>query len=96
VTPQEAVEITEVRAVIEGLCAAKAAAAATEADHEELRALMRQMAGAVRRGDMLADSKISDLMHAKIREIGGQGTANQVLERLRYQDVRRNRSLTTG
>ena len=88
VTPAEAVEITEVRAVIEGLCAAKAATAATEADHAELRALMRQMAGAVRRGDMLADSRISDLMHAKIREIGGQGTANRILERLRYQDVR--------
>ena len=84
----EAVEITEVRAVIEGLCAAKAAAVATEADHAELRALGRQIADAVSRGDMLADSRISDLMHAKIREIGGQGTANRILERLRYQDVR--------
>jgi DNA-binding GntR family transcriptional regulator len=46
------------------------------------------MADAVRRGDMLEDSRISDLMHAKIREIGGQGTANRILERLRYQDVR--------
>jgi DNA-binding GntR family transcriptional regulator len=88
VTPEEAVEITEVRAVIEGLCAAKAAAAATEADHAELRALMREMGDAVKRGDMLADSRISDLMHAKIRQIGGQGTANRILERLRYQDVR--------
>jgi DNA-binding GntR family transcriptional regulator len=88
VTPAEAVEITEVRAVIEGLCAAKAAAVATEADHAELRALAREMADAVRRGDMLADSRISDLMHAKIREIGAQGTANRILERLRYQDVR--------
>jgi DNA-binding GntR family transcriptional regulator len=88
VTPAEAVEITEVRAVIEGLCAAKAAVAAREADHAELRALARRMANAVERGDMLADSKISDLMHGKIREIGGQGTANRILERLRYQDVR--------
>jgi DNA-binding GntR family transcriptional regulator len=88
VTPAEAVEITEVRAVVEGLCAAKAAALATEADHEELRALMRQMGHAVKRGDMLADSRISDLMHAKIREISGQSTANRILERLRYQDVR--------
>jgi DNA-binding GntR family transcriptional regulator len=88
VTPAEAIEITEVRAVIEGLCAAKAAAVATEADHAELRALAGQMADAVGRGDMLADSRISDLMHAKIREIGGQGTANRILERLRYQDVR--------
>ena len=49
---------------------------------------MRQMADAVRHGDMIKDSRISDLMHAKIREIGGQGTANRILERLRYQDVR--------
>jgi DNA-binding GntR family transcriptional regulator len=88
VTPAEAIEITEVRAVVEGLRAAKAAAAATEADHAELRALVREMADAVRRGDMLKDSKISDLMHAKIREIGGQGTADRILQRLRYQDVR--------
>jgi DNA-binding GntR family transcriptional regulator len=88
VTSAEAVEITEVRAVIEGLCAAKAAAAATEADHAELQALVRRMADAVRHGDMLTDSRISDLMHAKIREIGGQGTASRILERLRYQDVR--------
>ena len=88
VTPAEAVEITEVRAVIEGLCAAKAATAATEEDHAELRALVRKMADAVRRGDMVADSRISDLMHAKIRDIGAQGTANRILERLRYQDVR--------
>jgi DNA-binding GntR family transcriptional regulator len=88
VTPAEAVEITEVRAVIEGLCAGKAAALATEADHAELRALMRQMADAVRHGDMVKDSKVSDLMHAKIRAIGGQGAANRILERLRYQDVR--------
>jgi DNA-binding GntR family transcriptional regulator len=88
VTPAEAVEITEVRAVIEGLCAAKAAVAATEADHDELRELMRQMGDAVKRGDMLTDSRISDLMHLKIRQIAGQGTANRILERLRYRDVR--------
>jgi DNA-binding GntR family transcriptional regulator len=88
VTPAEAVEITEVRALIEGLCAAKAAAVATEADHAELRALAREMADAVRRGDVLKDSKVSDLVHAKIRAVGAQGTANRILERLRYQDVR--------
>jgi DNA-binding GntR family transcriptional regulator len=35
VTPAEAVEITEVRAVIKGLCAVKAASLATEADHAD-------------------------------------------------------------
>lgn len=88
VTHAEAVEITEVRAVVEGLCAAKAAVRATEADHAELRALTREMREAVSRGDMLADSRISDEMHARIRQIAAQQTADTILNRLRYQDVR--------
>ncbi len=46
------------------------------------------MAAAVKRGDMLTDSRISDLIHAKIRAIGRQQSASRILERLRYQDVR--------
>jgi DNA-binding GntR family transcriptional regulator len=88
VSSEEAVEITEVRAVVEGLCAAKAALKATPADHEELKALAREMRDAVGHGDMLTDSRISDEMHAKIRQIAGQLTADRILTRLRYQDVR--------
>ncbi len=88
VTSEEAVEITEVRAVVEGLCAAKAAVQATPADHDELKALARDMREAVRRGDVVTDSTISDEMHAKIRQIAGQRTADGILTRLRYQDVR--------
>ena len=88
VTLAEAIEITEVRAVVEGLCAAKAAVRATTADHRELRALARQMSDAVKRGEILTDSRISDQMHSKIRQIAGQQTAAGILDRLRYQDVR--------
>ena len=88
VTIEEAIEILEVRAVVEGMCAAKAAAKATEADHQELMKMADEMADAVKRGDMLTDSRVSDQLHAKIREIAGQQAASGIIERLRHQGVR--------
>ena len=84
----EAIEITEVRAVLEGLCAAKAAAAATKADHRELKALGKQMTDAVRGGDVVSYNRTSQQVHRRVREIAGQQTAAGILERLRYQSVR--------
>ncbi len=88
ITIEEAIEILEVRAVVEGLCAAKAAALATAEDHRELRALAAEMTGACGSGDVLTDSRVSDLAHAKIRQIAGQQTAAGIINRLRYQGVR--------
>ena len=88
ITIEEAIEILEVRAVVEGLCAAKAAAGATQDDCRELRALADEMTDAVRHGDVLNDSRVSDLVHAKIREIAGQQTAAGIINRLRHQGVR--------
>jgi DNA-binding GntR family transcriptional regulator len=88
VTIEEAIEILEVRAVVEGMCAAKAAAQATKQDHKDLRKMAGEMTEAVRCGDVLADSRVSDQVHAKIREIAGQQTAAGIIERLRYQGVR--------
>jgi DNA-binding GntR family transcriptional regulator len=88
VTIEEAIEILEVRAAVEGLCAAKAAARATEADHRELQRMADEMTEAVKNSDVLTDSRISDEVHAKIREIAGQQTAAGLIERLRYQGVR--------
>ncbi len=84
----EAIEITETRAVLEGLCTAKAAAVATAADRRELRALGRQMEAAVAGGDVVAYSSTSQQVHTRVREISGQKTAAAILERLRYQSVR--------
>jgi DNA-binding GntR family transcriptional regulator len=88
VTVQEAIEILEVRAVVEGMCAAKAAAKATEADHRELQRMAGEMTDAVEVGDMLTDSRVSDQIHVKIREIAGQQTAAGIIDRLRHQGVR--------
>ncbi|NVI92231.1 GntR family transcriptional regulator [Actinomadura sp. BRA 177] len=84
----EAVEISEVRMVIEGLCAAKAAERATEADAAELRKIGDEMRAAVTSGDVLGYSRLNERLHRRIREISGQRTASDVLERLRAQNVR--------
>jgi DNA-binding GntR family transcriptional regulator len=84
----EAIEITEARAVLEGLCAAKAAAVATRADHRELKAVGKKMSAAVKNGDVVSYNSTSQQVHMRVREIAGQQTVAAILERLRYQSVR--------
>jgi DNA-binding GntR family transcriptional regulator len=88
VTLEEAIEITEVRAVLEGLCAAKAAAVITARGRRDLEALSTPMAEAVGKNDIVAYHQTSQQVHLEIREIAGQATVNTLLDRLRYQSVR--------
>ncbi|MFI0235995.1 GntR family transcriptional regulator [Streptomyces sp. NPDC016845] len=88
VTVEEAVEITECRMVLEGLCAAKAAKDATDAQLDELTALGEAMSKAVADGDPLSYSDLNHDLHARIRDISGQHTAVGLLERLNAQLVR--------
>jgi DNA-binding GntR family transcriptional regulator len=84
----EAVEICEVRMVLEGLCAAKAAEQVTKDEAKQLKAIGRQMRSAVSKGDVLGYSQLNQNLHRMVREISGQRTARDVLERLRAQSVR--------
>ena len=84
----EAIEISEVRMVLEGLCAAKAAQAVTAEEVRELQGVGRSMREAVAGGDLLGYSALNQELHRRVREIGGQRTASRVLERLRGQNVR--------
>jgi DNA-binding GntR family transcriptional regulator len=84
----EAIEITEVRMALEGLCAAKAATRLTDGDRDRLQEIGTAMQQAVRTGDLLEYSELNRQLHALIRELGGQSTARAVLERLRGQNVR--------
>jgi DNA-binding GntR family transcriptional regulator len=84
----EAIEITEVRMVVEGLCAAKAAERITRGEIKELKGIGRAMRAAVAGGDLIGYSRLNQQLHQRIREIGGQRTAREVLERLRAQSVR--------
>jgi DNA-binding GntR family transcriptional regulator len=88
VSLSEAIEITEVRMALEGLCAAKAATRLTDDDRDRLRDIGTAMQQAVRTGDLLGYSELNRQLHALIRELGGQSTAQAILERLRGQNVR--------
>jgi DNA-binding GntR family transcriptional regulator len=84
----EAVEITETRAVVEGLCAAKAAIRATTDDCKRLRELGAELSVTVENADVVSYSQINQQIHRAIREISGHETAGRMLDRLRTQSVR--------
>lgn len=84
----EAIEITEVRAMLEGLCAAKAARAITANGRRELRTIGRRMNETVEAGDLLGYGRLSQQLHIRIRQIAAQDTISVILERLRCQSVR--------
>jgi DNA-binding GntR family transcriptional regulator len=88
VSIDEAVEISEVRMVLEGLCAAKAAEHVTRDEAKQLKAIGRRMRAAVTSGDVLGYSQLNQELHGMVREISTQRTAQDVLERLRAQSVR--------
>jgi len=88
VSLDEAVEITEVRMVVEGLCAAKAAKNITDAEVEELTALRGALTSSVAAGDVLEYSKLNHLLHSRIQDISGQRSANEILGQLTGRPVR--------
>ncbi|MET8471948.1 GntR family transcriptional regulator [Streptomyces sp. NPDC006422] len=88
VTVEEAVEITECRMALEGLCAGKAAEVATDAQLDELAGLGDAMSKAVANGDPVTYSDLNHELHARVRDISGQHTAVALLERLNAQLVR--------
>lgn len=84
----EAVEITEARAVLEGLCAAKAATRASNADRARLRELGQDLTVAVDNGDIMTYTRVNQLVHHAVRDIAAHETAGTLLDRLRTQSVR--------
>ncbi|MGY1643364.1 GntR family transcriptional regulator [Geodermatophilus sp. SYSU D00703] len=88
VSVAEAIEITECRAVLEGLLAAKAAERVTDEEVDRLRDRCDRMQHALADGDLLGYSaRVADL-HAAIREAARQATAGRLIERLQAQIVR--------
>jgi DNA-binding GntR family transcriptional regulator len=85
---EEAIEITEVRRLLEGLIAARAAQRATPAEVEELRQVIMQMREAVASAELMRYSDVNARLHGMIRRIGAHQTAAGILERLRAQLVR--------
>jgi DNA-binding GntR family transcriptional regulator len=85
---QEAAEILEARMVLEGLAARHAAANATPADVEELRAILADMRARLDAGDLLGVSDRNAVLHARLLAIAGHATVDRLVAGLKGQLVR--------
>jgi DNA-binding GntR family transcriptional regulator len=88
VSLDEAVEITEVRMVVEGLIAARAAERVDAERASELDEIALLMRRAVESGEYRRYSDLNQRLHALIREIAGHRTADRIVGTLRGQLVR--------
>lgn len=95
VSLDEAIEISEVRMVLEALCAAKAAEHIDDEGIAELEGIGERMRAAVSGGDVFGYSRLNQLLHRRVRELSGQRTAAGVLDRMRAQSVRHQFRLAT-
>ena len=75
VSLEEAIEITEVRILLEGLLAARAAERITKPEAAALRGIITDMRSAVGRSELLRYSDLNGQLHAAIRDIAAHETA---------------------
>lgn len=84
----EAVEILEARAVLEGLAARQAAGKASPGDVERLRAILGEMRSMLDRGDLLGASDENAVLHRALLQIAGHDTTARLISALKSQLVR--------
>jgi len=89
----EAIEITEVRKLLEGLGAARAAERVTRPEITSLRALIKEMRISVEKSELLRYRDLNASLHAAIRDIAAHETSARLLQQLRDQTVRHQFSL---
>ena len=90
----EAIEITEVRQLLEGLEAARAALRINKAEAAALRGIVTDMHAAVTGSELLRYSELNASLHAAIRDIAEHETSARLLRQLRDQTVRHQFSLS--
>lgn len=88
ISEAEAIEMMEVRAVLEGLAARHAARNASAADIAVLQALHAEMHSALVRDDLPAISELNAHWHDNILAIANHQTVTTLIHRLRAQHVR--------
>jgi DNA-binding GntR family transcriptional regulator len=88
VSLDEAIEITEVRMVLEGLVAARAAERVTDEEASELDEIGLLMRRAVSAGEFRRYSDLNQRLHATVRRVAGHRAADRLIETLRGQLVR--------
>jgi DNA-binding GntR family transcriptional regulator len=89
----EAIEITEVRQLLEGLQAARAAERVTRAEAAALRGIVKDMRAAVANSELLVYRDLNAYLHASVRDIAAHETSARLLRQLRDQTVRHQFSL---
>ena len=85
---EEAVEMFEARAVLEGLALRYAARQATEQEIAELQTMVERMEQCFAMGDLLAISDLNAQLHATLLRIANHQTVTRLLERLQAHHVR--------
>jgi DNA-binding GntR family transcriptional regulator len=79
----EAIRITEIRVLLEGFIASRAAQVATAEQRDELRGLVASMARALAEDRMGTYSDLNATLHRRLREVSGHDIAADLVENLR-------------
>lgn len=87
ISVSEAIEITEARAVLERLIAARAARRATPGERAELQGVIADMREAVDRGDGARYGDLNRTLHRRLCEIGHHAVAADLVLNLRNRAV---------
>jgi DNA-binding GntR family transcriptional regulator len=88
VSEEEAVEIIQCRAALEGVAARRAAQKITPVGADELRSVLERQRAALEAQDLLNASDVNALLHAKVVELSGHATAQRLIRSLNSQMVR--------
>lgn len=83
----EAIRITEVRGLLEGFMAARAAAQATTEQRQELLELIREMHESVEARQLARYSELNTALHRRIHEISQHEVAAALVQNLRNRAV---------
>lgn len=88
VSDEEAVEILQARAVLEGLAVRQTAELIDDAGAARVQACLERHGGLLAAGDLLGASDANAELHATLLEISGHGTARRLIRALSSQTVR--------
>jgi DNA-binding GntR family transcriptional regulator len=96
ISVDEAIQITEIRRLLEGHAAYRAAERVTDAQADELRAIIADMEAAVDRSELLRYIDLNTQLHGAIRDICQHQVSARMLNQLHDQMVRHHFILSLG
>jgi DNA-binding GntR family transcriptional regulator len=92
----EAIEITEIRRLLEGHAAHRAAERVTDAQAAQLRGIIADMEAAVQRSELLRYIDLNTQLHTAIRDVSEHQVSARMLMQLHDQMVRHHFILALG